>query len=468
MIFRRSLGCVLLGFVSCSLHAQAPASLPPDVIGKIEAAVPAALAATGIPSVEVGIVKDGQVVYTHAFGLARVSPKAEATPGMIYRIGSNSKQFTAAAVMLLAERGQLKLDDPVSTWFPELAHSREITLRMLLNQVSGYSDDYTEDYLTPEMAAPASTYAIVKEWTSHPLDFTPGTKWQYSNTNYGLAGLIVQKVAGEPFFKFLNENILRPAGITDAVDLDAADPPPLPVGYVEYGFAPMRPAKREGKGTLLGAGQLAMTVANLARWNTVVIGRKVLKPESWQTMQAEFILPDGHGTAYGMGFELGARDGKRVIYHGGEVEGFVSLNEIYPEQGIAITLLTNAESGTGALRKAVETPLFAPVAAAAVARNPAAEALVKTVIGDLEEGRIDRSRITPNLDFYFTPETLADYKTSLAPAGDVKTLEPLENSERGGMTGIFYKVQATGMTFGVFVYVMPDGKLDQFLLEKMN
>ena len=85
---------------------------------------------------------------------------------------------------------------PVSTWFPELGHATEITLRNLLNQVSGYSDDYTEDYLTPEMAAPIDTYTLIKEWTAKPLDFKPGTKWQYSNTNYGLAALIVQKVAG--------------------------------------------------------------------------------------------------------------------------------------------------------------------------------------------------------------------------------------------------------------------------------
>jgi hypothetical protein len=133
---------------------------------------------------------------------------------------------------------------------------------------------------------------------------------------------------------------------------------------------------------------------------------------------------------------------------------------------VAITLLTNAEQGTGELSKAVEAAVFAPVEQAAIPRDATNEALVKTVIGQLEQGRIDPSLLTANLKFYFTPETLADYKTSLANVGAVKTIQPVRTLERGGMKGIIYQVQGDGEAFGVFVYVMPDGKLDQFLLEK--
>jgi D-alanyl-D-alanine carboxypeptidase len=449
----------------CPAHAQ-------DIKARLEATIPAVLKQTSTPSAQIGIVKDGVVVYTGAFGLAQTSPAIPSSTDMPYRVGSVSKQFTAAAVMILAERGKLKLDDPVSTWFPELGHSHDITLRQLLNQVSGYSDDYTEDYLTPEMAAPIDPYKLIQEWTAKPLDFAPGTRWQYSNTNYGLAGLIVQKVAGEPFFAFLRKNILDPAGLTHAIDLDGPQVPAVPVGYIRNGFGPMRSAIQEGKGTVFGAGELAMPIGDLARWNAVVLHHQVLKPESWQTMQTEYTLPDGKGSGYGMGFFLHVRDGRRIIDHSGEVNGFVSLNTLYPAQGVAIAILTNAESSTAELTKAVEAAVFAPEvsanAKAAIPRDPASETLVKSVIAQLQQGKLDRSMIAPNLNFYFTDQVIADYKLSLAPLGPIKTIEPLNRSERGGMTGIFYKVQGTGDPIGIFTYIMKDGKLDQFVLERLN
>ena len=458
----------LLAAVLLLATLPSAAQLSPDTRATLEANVRAALVQTGTPSAQIGIVMDGEVVYTGSFGLAQTSPAIPASPDMPYRVGSVSKQFTAAAVMVLVERGKLKLDDPVSTWFPELGHAREITLRMLLNQVSGYSDDYTEDYLTPEMAAPIDPYALIKEWTAKPLDFAPGTRWQYSNTNYGLAGLIVQKVAGEPFFQFLRANILLPAGLTHAIDLDGPSVPAVPVGYVRNGFGPMRPAIQEGKGTVFAAGELAMPIADLAKWNAVVLHRQILSPTSWQTMQSEYQLPNGSGSGYGMGFFLRARDGRRILDHSGEVNGFVSLNALYPSDGVAISILTNAETTTKLIEKAVESAVFTPRAHAAVAHDPATEATVKAVIVQLQQGRLNRTMIAPNLNFYFTDQVIADYKASLAPLGVIKTIEPLDRSERGGMTGIVYKVQGEGAPIGIFVYVMKDGTLDQFLLEKLN
>ncbi len=318
------------------------------------------------------------------------------------------------------------------------------------------------------MAAPIDTYALIKEWTAKPLDFKPGTKWQYSNTNYGLAALIVQKVAGEPFFQFLRDHVLLPAGLTHAIDLDGPDVPELPVGYVQYGFGPFRPAVKEGKGTMLGAGELAMPIGDLARWNAVVMRRQVLKPESWQLMQSEVALPDGHGSGYGMGFFLGVRDGRRIIDHSGEVNGFVSLDTLYPAQGVAIAVLTNAESSTSAIQKGVESAVFAPTAKAKIPANPAAENLVKSVLEGLEAGRLDRSVLADNLKFFFTDQVVADYKASLAGLGKIKSLEATEEEDRGGMQGYFYEVKGSAKSLGAFIYITADGKLDQLLLEKLN
>ncbi|MBS1800036.1 MAG: beta-lactamase family protein [Acidobacteria bacterium] len=456
----------------CALVAQ-QTSLPAETQAQLAGAIKGVLAETGTPSAEVGIVQEGKVVYTAAFGDARIASAGKhavaATPEMPYGIGSISKQFTAVAVMLLVERGKLKLDDPVSTWFPELAHSSEITLRNLLNQVSGYEDYYTEDYLLPELAQPTDSYALVKRWTSHPLNFAPGTQWQYSNTNYVLAGLIVQKASGEPFFHFLEENVLRPAGLTGVVNLDA-ERPSLPAGYQRFGFGPPRQVQGEAQGTLSGAGQLAMPIAQLMKWDTAVMHRQlILKPSSWQVLQSEVALPDGSGSGYGMGFFLESKNGRRVIEHSGGLSGFTSLNQLYPDSGSAIAVLTNCDTAYAALVAAIEKIIFAPRPGAAVAHDSALEDLLKKTVSQIEAGKLDPALIAPNLLYMFTPQVLADYRDSLKPFGEITALEPLHRHERGGMYGFAYKATGnSGQVLRMSGYVTKDGKLDQLMLARMK
>src|SRR6185503_9372646 len=162
------------------------------------------------PSVSIAIVKGGAVAYTNAYGMARLDPPLKAQPSMRYSIGSVSKQITAAAILLLAEQGKLSLDDRVSRWFPQLTRSNDVTVRQLLSMTSGYQDFWPQDYVMPPMLKPVTAQAILDEWAKKPLDFDPGTKWQYSNTNYVIAGLIMEKASGMPYVDFLREHILKP------------------------------------------------------------------------------------------------------------------------------------------------------------------------------------------------------------------------------------------------------------------
>src|SRR6476659_8763055 len=146
---------------------------------------------------------NGRIVYAAAFGKARLNPATPAVVSMHYPIGSISKQFTAACVLLLVEDGKMQLDDPVAKWFPELTRAKDVTLRMLLSHTSGYSDYAPQDYTIPAWTKPADPLKLVHEWAQKPLDFEPGTKWQYSNTNFVLAALIVEKVSGQPYWSFL-------------------------------------------------------------------------------------------------------------------------------------------------------------------------------------------------------------------------------------------------------------------------
>ncbi|HZY62052.1 MAG TPA: serine hydrolase domain-containing protein [Edaphobacter sp.] len=439
-------------------------AVTPDMRARIETQVASTLQKSGNPGAVVALVQHGQVVYTGAFGDARVKPEAKASVEMPYGIGSVSKQFTAAAVMVLVERGKLRLDDPVSTWYPQLAHSHEVTLRNLLNQVSGYADYYTEDYLTPEVASTTTPMALVREWTSKPLGFAPGTRWEYSNTNYLLAALIVEKVSQQPFFEFLQANVLQPAGIEHVVNLDGDKVPPLPVGYCHFGFGPARECPREGKGTLSGGGSLAMPIGELAKWDTVVLKRHVLKPSSWQIMESEFTLPDGTGTGYGMGFFLRVQNGRRTLAHGGELSGFTTQNTVFPAQDTAVAVIVNGDGGAAEIASAIEDIAFAPAAKTPVASDPSTEALVRKVIAQLQQGHVDRKLLAPNLQYYFTKIALADYRNSLQPLGTVVSLETQDRFERGGMYGFSYKVKGSKKDISILVYVTKDGLLDQIML----
>ncbi|MGE5321757.1 MAG: serine hydrolase domain-containing protein, partial [Actinomycetota bacterium] len=142
------------------------------------------LAATGVPSASVSIVEDGKITYAQAYGKARLDPATPAGPQMRYAIGSISKQFAATAVLMLQEEGKLSLDDHVNKYVSGLTRGNEVTIRELLSHTSGYQDFWPQDYVPPRMLKPISAQEILDIWARKPLDFDPGTKWQYSNTNY--------------------------------------------------------------------------------------------------------------------------------------------------------------------------------------------------------------------------------------------------------------------------------------------
>jgi D-alanyl-D-alanine carboxypeptidase len=303
--------------------------LPADTQHKIDKIVLDLLKKSGAPSASIAVVKDGKIACVHAYGMANVQARTAAASTMRYSIGSISKQFTAAAILLLAEEGKLSLDDKVGRWLPDLTRASEITIRQILSMTSGYQDYWPQDYVMPDMIKPTSAQAILDSWARKSLDFEPGTKWQYSNTNYIIAGLIVERVAGMPLFEFLQKRIFLPLEMKSVFDSDAAA---LPAGeprrYQRFGLGPLRAAPKEGKGWLFAAGELAMTAEDLARWDISMIDQKVLKPASYARMQKDVLLESGAGTQYGLGVGVSIVNGHRLISHGGEVSGFTARNAV--------------------------------------------------------------------------------------------------------------------------------------------
>ena len=320
--------------------------LTPDERDQIDKGALAVLAATRAPSASIAIVRGGEIVYERAYGEGRIEPTIAAAPAMRYAIGSVSKQFTATAILLLEEEGKLSLQDKVAKWFPRITRANDISLRQLLSMTSGYQDYWPQDYVFPDMQRPATAETIMQRWAAKALDFEPGARWQYSNTNYVIAAAVVERVAGMPFMDFLRQRIFTPLEMTSVADFDRAPLGPNDAGpYLRNGLGPLRPAPKEGAGWLFGAGQLAMTAHDLALWNLAVINRRVLRPASYKTQQTDIILEAGNATGYGLGVNISAPGGRRRVAHGGAVSGYTTTNYIYPNDRAAIVVFTNIYPG---------------------------------------------------------------------------------------------------------------------------
>jgi CubicO group peptidase (beta-lactamase class C family) len=446
------------------IPAQTVETIDPALRAGIDRIATQVLDQTGVPSASIAVVKGGKVVYTHAYGNARLAtataPAVPATPEMRYSIGSISKQFTAAAILLLQEDGKLSLDDAVGKYVPGLTRGSEVTIRQILSHTSGYQDYWPEDYVMTPMLTPESAQQILDTWAKKPLDFEPGTQWQYSNTNYVIAGRIVETVTGQPLMELLTRRIFRPLGMTsvwnsDQAKLTQADATP----YYRHALGPLRVAPKEGRGWMFAAGELAMTAHDLALWDESLIAQSILKPESYKQMFTEVKLKDGKGTQYGLGVEVRDRNGHRSIEHSGEVSGFVSDNEVLVDDGVAVAVLTNQDAVGAATTIA---RLAAPAVLAAAATEPEKQALA--IFHDLQAGRIDRALLAPNLSDYFTPEALADFQSSLAPLGEPLTFRQTHEELRGGMTFRTFEIVYPGKKLELTTYTYPEGKLEQYLI----
>ena len=415
----------------------------------------------GVPSASIAVVEGGKLVYTHAYGLAHIDPPIAATPAMRYSIGSISKQFCATAILLLEEQGKLSLDDPVAKYVPGLTRGNEVTIREILSHTSGYQDYAPEDYPVQSQMGPVTPRQILDTWATKPLDFEPGTQWQYSNTNYVIAGLIVEKVTGEKLFAYLGEHIFRPMGMksawnSDEKELTRADAAP----YMRNALGPPRPVPNGGQGWMFAAGELSMTPHDLALWDESLIAGSILSPESYKKMFTELKLKDGTGTHYGLGVEVTERNGLRSIEHSGEVNGFVSDNEVLIDNGVAVAVTTN-HMGSGAEE-------IAQLVAATVAGNPhepPAETQARAMYSRLQKGEIDRSLLAPNLNDYFSAQIIGDFKSSLAPLGEPPIFRMTRESLRGGMTFRVFDIVYPGKKLRLTTYTYPDGKLEQYLVE---
>ncbi|MEN2712654.1 serine hydrolase domain-containing protein [Sphingomonas sp. NPDC092331] len=464
-MFRPVLAAALL--IATPAAAQ---QLSADETARVDTIVADALKSSGVPSASVAIVRDGKIVFAKAYGDQGPGMKAT-SPAAKYQIASISKQFTAAAILLLEDEGRLGLDDKVSKWVPDITGADRISIRQLLSHTAGIQDYWPQDYDFAAMEKPVTPRQILDRWAKKPLDFEPGTAWQYSNTGYVVAGMIIEKASGMKLLDYLQKKIFKPLGI-DAMDQDYAVGKGFPQGNHRFALGPVRAARPAAHGWLWAAGELAMSASDLAKWDIARIDRRILSPEDWATQETAITLTNGTDTHYGLGVSVGSRAGDKTVAHGGEAVGFLSDNFVMPGKRFAVVALVNADFGgaqdaiTGGITDLLyPVPRPAPVLSEDLYRDQ----LARKLFDQLRAGTLDRSQLTEDASYYFTAQATGDYHASLAPLGDPASFTARGKPRlRGGFVNRNYDiVYADGRKLIAITYAEPgkEGKFEQFLVQ---
>lgn len=464
MTLRRTAFAALLLVLPLPVLAQ---PITPDEAARIDAAVAEALRETKTPSAQVAVVRDGRLVFSRAYGTAsaRLGP---ATTAMPYQVASNSKQFTAMGLLLLEDEGKLSLDDKVSKWVPGISGGDVITIRQLLSHTAGLQDYWPHDFAFVDMEKPTTPQKIVDKWAKKPLDYAPGTQWQYSNTGYVVAGMILEKAAGEPMLRFLERRIFRPLGM-QVVSQDDAVGPRFVAGYERAAGGPVRAITPPGGSWMFATGELAMSAESLARWNIARLNRSLVPAEDWTTQETPIIKADGTTTNYGLGVFTTTVRGRRVVHHSGGAVGFVTQNWVYPDSKASITVLTNADFGGAAssLLAGIEK-IVLPTTPVVSASETMREADIAPIVAALAAGRIDPATSTENMRYYFNARRLPDYVAALRSLGALTRVEPQGTPRlRGGFVQRGYTLHFANGKASLATFAEPgaSGRWEQFIIE---
>ena len=416
--------------------------------------------------VSVAILKDGELLLAKGYGQCALPNGQPITPDTLFAIGSVTKQFTCACILLLAEDGQLSVRDPVAKYFPDLTRAQDVTLLDLMNHVSGYRDYYPLDFVDRRMLTAIGEDQLLRQYAGGKLDFEPGTKWSYSNTGYILLGRIVQKVSGESMDAFLTRRIFKPLGLTHTLyEPDPADSR-LARGHATFALSNPELVAPEAKGWLGAAGGIYSTPSDLVKWDLALINGTLLKPESFELMSAPRRLSDGRLTDYGCGLAVRTQEGRLILSHSGAVSGFNAWGAMIPSTRTALIVMGNVEGAAGPLADRlfpllVRTPSKVPT----VNSLPAIET-VQRIFEQFQKGRIDRRAFSDDFNEYLSDARLAGASRRLRPFGRPTKTERVQSSERGGLEVTVTRLTFKKTTLRVLMYRNPNGAIEQFFVDR--
>ena len=342
---RPLLGLLLL---ASRLAAQAPDAA--TLARRVDSLATSAIANGPLAGLSIVVGRGDRILVAKGYGFADLENEVPATAETIFKVGSVTKQFTALSIMQLVEKKKIVLTDDVSKYLPEVPLGRPITIAQLLDMTSGLknytgiSQAFSDDTFRLELKT-SRMAEIIKE---QKADFAPGTNWSYSNSGYYLAGMIIEKLSGLSYPEYLRKNIFEPNGLTSTTYCDESAIMPRRA----RGYRPGQP------GELLNANYISMTVPyaagaicstalDLARYQRALVEGKIVSRASYARMSTPSVLKDGWRTGYGLGLVNDVIQGKRMVGHGGQIDGFWTVLFYYPVEDVTVVLLSNVNPSHG-------------------------------------------------------------------------------------------------------------------------
>ncbi|MDM8003337.1 MAG: serine hydrolase [Bacteroidota bacterium] len=289
------------------------------------------------------VAKDGQVIYSKAFGMANLELNVPMQPDMVFRIGSITKQFTAMAILQLMEQGKLSLQDEITKFIPDYpTQAYSITVEHLLTHTSGIKS-YTNvpDYIK-NVRTDMTPEELVNSFKNLPMEFAPGTRWNYNNSGYVLLGYIIEKVTGKSYTDYIQENFFTPLGMTSTCyGSDTEIIKNRAYGY-QQGAEGIVNSNYCSMTQPYSAGSIMSTVGDLFKWHQALYAGKVVKKETLEMALTEYKLKDGKGTGYGYGFFLSQLQGSPTVEHGGGIFGYLTASVYLPKEDVFVALFSNS------------------------------------------------------------------------------------------------------------------------------
>jgi D-alanyl-D-alanine carboxypeptidase len=432
-------------------------ALSPPAASRIDEVVHAVMQEQHIAGLSLGVARRGRLLFLQGYGYRNVPRHAAADGYTIYRIGSITKQFTAALVLDDATHGQIALDAPIGAYVGGLSPTdAAVTVQQLLAQTSGIPS-FTDPGATLESALAA------------PLAFAPGTAWQYSNTNYVLLGKALAGVAQRPYAQLLERTIVAPLSlVSTSFSLPVAENVAEGYHWDGDGFGAVEPSVLDTPEYLAGAGAMSSNVPDLLRWLEELRNGRVPGAVGFQEMTTSRRLASGARTGYGYGFFVHDWYGLTVAEHSGILDGFSGDDAIVLDDALEVAILTNADRVdvvplTKSIVAIVDGPkdanLYASEPRPAENENPRITALVREVFEQIQRGTIDRTLLTPAYAASLSDTELRADARLLGDCGSLGLVEFIERTHNEDLTSEKYRLTCGAERFWMTLGLTDDNRI---------
>jgi CubicO group peptidase (beta-lactamase class C family) len=426
--------------------AQGPSAKPvlalePQRIQSIDSFVAKEMARQRTPGLAVGIYSRGRILLAKGYGQANVELGVPVKPETIFQSGSVGKQFVSAAIMMLVEDGKLALDDSITKYFPDApATWKPILIKNLLSHTSGLSEYESGDRAGPHgpfyLRLDFTEDELVTKMEALPIEWAPGDQWAYRNTNYVILGVLIHKITGKPYPEFLDERIFKPLGMTSTRLISESDIiANRAAGYVIRNGQLKNQEWVSPTFNSTADGALYFNVLDLAKWDEALYGTRLLKQTSLDRIWTVFPLNDGkpNPDGYGFGWFIDQQNGHKRIQHSGSWQGFTCNIARYPDDNLALVVLTNLDAGhstpvavSHVIAGLADSPLLPEKLAAIADSQPAIAATLAKTLDKLVTGEDIRPQTTAKLAALIPPDRAKSLQQTLSklwPGGKLTLLK---------------------------------------------